>query len=716
MTHALRSSLTGLFLFAVGTAPLLAQTTWYVDVSAAGPGAGTTLDPYASLQFAVDAATTVTGDTLLVATGTYLETVDMRGKDVLVDGSAASPLPVIDAGGAGSAVVMASGESPSCELRGLVLTGGTGTDQGGETFGGGATVLNSSGRFSAVRFEGNQAKFGGGLCVLGGVVSLSNCEFISNQANQGGGLFINAATVGMTDGLFEGNSVTSSGASPFGGGAYVGPNASADFSTVHFLANTSDGIGGGGGGIFTDAGSVATLAQDCAFEMNSPGTFFGAGFGGGVYARANFTARFCEFTRNGTLDPDGVFGGGGAYGGTFEDCEFVGNRAQFGAGIRSATATDCLFTENDASADGSGFGGAAAGSTLVGCKLYDNVACGQGGGAFGSTLENCEVLYNRIVGDDSLQVLGGGVYNCDVTDSSIVGNVATTFGFGFPSEGGGAANSTLTRCIVTGNTADEGGGVYGGAATLCSIVGNFGREDYGGVSRGSYQSCIVWHNFPAAVGQNPTFEYSNVEAFLPVGTGNLSIDPGLFTASGADVHLMAGSPCIDAGSPMLPLDPDGSRADMGALPFDGAWVPEPTSYCRPTLTLQGCFALTRALGPASLGGGVTLEAVGTPPQTFGLFFMGTQPNSQIVPGAGNGPPISLCVGGAIVRTPVLTSSAGAGPCDGVFTKNVTPAELSGAGGQVGGSLYGQFWFRVPGSNPTMPRSAMSDGIYLPLVP
>jgi hypothetical protein len=49
----------------------------------------------------------------------------------------------------------------------------------------------------------------------------------------------------------------------------------------------------------------------------------------------------------------------------------------------------------------------------------------------------------------------------------------------------------------------------------------------------------------------------------PTGTnGNLSMDPAFVAASTGDFHLMAGSPCKDAGDPKR-LDGDGSRADMG---------------------------------------------------------------------------------------------------------------------------------------------------------
>ena len=142
-----------------------------------------------------------------------------------------------------------------------------------------------------------------------------------------------------------------------------------------------------------------------------------------------------------------------------------------------------------------------------------------------------------------------------------MGNLSSgDFGGTFAAQGGGAANSDLESCVVVGNGSYFGGGLFGGTADRCSIVGNFARNSHGGVSGGQYESCIVWYNRPATIGGNASFTYSNVGPMLPVGTGNLSIDPLVITSSGADVHLLAGSPCIDAGSPAAPLDPDGSRA------------------------------------------------------------------------------------------------------------------------------------------------------------
>jgi len=67
---------------------------------------------------------------------------------------------------------------------------------------------------------------------------------------------------------------------------------------------------------------------------------------------------------------------------------------------------------------------------------------------------------------------------------------------------------------------------------------------------------------------NPTIIYSNVEGGYGVpADSNINADPLFTDAEGGDFHLLPGSPCIDAGDPGSPLDPDSSRADIGAFYF-----------------------------------------------------------------------------------------------------------------------------------------------------
>jgi len=69
----------------------------------------------------------------------------------------------------------------------------------------------------------------------------------------------------------------------------------------------------------------------------------------------------------------------------------------------------------------------------------------------------------------------------------------------------------------------------------------------------SAEYCCFWDNDVIA------------DSSVDWGAGNIPFAPLLREP---DLALMPGSPCIDAGDPLLPLDQDGSRADMGAkIPY-----------------------------------------------------------------------------------------------------------------------------------------------------
>ncbi len=62
--------------------------------------------------------------------------------------------------------------------------------------------------------------------------------------------------------------------------------------------------------------------------------------------------------------------------------------------------------------------------------------------------------------------------------------------------------------------------------------------------------------------------YSLSDKTLFPGTGNIYDSPQFVDPWNNDFHLLEGSPCIDAGDILTIPDPDGSRADIGALYFD----------------------------------------------------------------------------------------------------------------------------------------------------
>ena len=62
--------------------------------------------------------------------------------------------------------------------------------------------------------------------------------------------------------------------------------------------------------------------------------------------------------------------------------------------------------------------------------------------------------------------------------------------------------------------------------------------------------------------------YSISEKSLLAGEGNLQGNPKFVSVALNDFNLLPDSPCIDAGSPSSPQDPDGTRNDIGALFFN----------------------------------------------------------------------------------------------------------------------------------------------------
>jgi hypothetical protein len=77
--------------------------------------------------------------------------------------------------------------------------------------------------------------------------------------------------------------------------------------------------------------------------------------------------------------------------------------------------------------------------------------------------------------------------------------------------------------------------------------------------------------------------YSNVGTSTGIvsgdSTGYFDADPRFWDAPGGDLRLRADSPCVDAGDPAAPFDPDGSVIDVGALAFDPVWAPGTERYC-----------------------------------------------------------------------------------------------------------------------------------------
>ncbi len=161
--------------------------------------------------------------------------------------------------------------------------------------------------------------------------------------------------------------------------------------------------------------------------------------------------------------------------------------------------------------------------------------------------------------------------------------------------GGGMVNDdsspTVTSCTFVDNSVDNGGGMRNAVdssptVTNCTFASNSATNSGGGMDNWSNSSpmvtnCILWGNTAPTDPQvhnssscTPIVTYSNVQNGY-AGDGNIDADP-LFLGAPADLHLGAGSPCIDAANgPEAPeLDLDGNpRIDDPDSPNTGVGPP-----------------------------------------------------------------------------------------------------------------------------------------------
>ncbi|MFH1468615.1 MAG: MopE-related protein [Pseudomonadota bacterium] len=211
--------------------------------SGASTGDGSLAAPYDTIQAAISAATAC----VRVLPGTYLENLDLGGRDLEVVGLEGPDATIIDGGGAGSVLTVASGERGAV-LQGFTLRDGA-AEQGGGVFLDGAdlTLLDIDIQGCASVAEG------GGVYVHEGTLQADALRVHDNTAEAGGGIYLDTlTTAGLTSSLIAGNTSTHC----CGGlGAVDG--------TVVTLSNTvvaGNSAGTYGGGLGLETGVVLTLS------------------------------------------------------------------------------------------------------------------------------------------------------------------------------------------------------------------------------------------------------------------------------------------------------------------------------------------------------------------------------------------------------------------------------------------------------------------------
>jgi hypothetical protein len=351
---------------------------------------------------------------------------------------------------------------------------------------------------------------GGGICIFNGITNpppiISNCVISRNTARFGGGVFYVADSMIISDCIINNN------------------------SAAHLTAETR------GGGIYFDGGFSSSIhINDCTIQNNfcesdsSFGSNSNFGLGGGLYIHGRNNGGVlisnCQILTNWSRRS-----GGGIFidlgGADITNCTIKGN-------FTKLCTPGPLLTLGGG---GIGFSTLSNNSVISRCEIYENSGMGYSGGAIRAyhnvnaslTIESCTISKNySFIGVGAIYFAGNLYLKDSIVAFSKSGNHSVH-----------AGNAVVTFCNFFSNDGPDIIGPPAGFGTLTATNANG-------------DSCDV---------------YSNI--FLDPLFADTANNDFQITWANWPIWDDTRSPCIDAGDPAGPLDPDSTVADMGALFFD----------------------------------------------------------------------------------------------------------------------------------------------------
>ncbi|MEM9916557.1 MAG: right-handed parallel beta-helix repeat-containing protein [Bacteroidota bacterium] len=415
--------------------------------------------------------------------------------------------------------------------------------------------------------------------------TVRNCNFVENEAQWGAGMFIsgnttNGNTLTMDSCNFDGNIAVN------GGGAFYLFASIFEINNTTFTANECDfaatGFHDGDLGVMNNCtwtgntsarGGATDLVgflsdvtyNDCLMEENE------GGWGAGLFMQNDLTrvsVNRCSFIKNSTTSG----GGGGLYalGGSIADVK------------------DCIFESNAASTVGGAINAIEDSIntnvvTVENTTFTLNSAGGQGGAINTGNTElivKNSVFFQNFADDDGNMPTGRG--------GAISNNASSYLNATDPAAG--FSESDTARMTLINNTFIENDGTLAGDISQWEYQDDTLKANAVMILQNNifYKSDdVIAPNYAIEAGSpvvisrggnlNFTEFFSGTEAdtslnqYLTDAKDLISTDPMMVDPFGEDFHLMAGSPCIDAGvagPDVLDVDIDGDARD--SLPDIGA--------------------------------------------------------------------------------------------------------------------------------------------------
>ncbi|MCH8150751.1 MAG: hypothetical protein IH830_00075 [Planctomycetes bacterium] len=471
-----------------------AQTVLYVDDDAPPGGDGTSWNT--AYRFLQDAVTDASGggiSEVRVGQGTYQP--DRDELNPLGTGNREATFQLINGVALMGGYAGFGAPDPDArdiELYETILSGDLNGDDGRDF------LNNDENAFHVVRgFTLDPSTVLDGLVIVAGNANGPGHEYGGGFWNQDGSPMIVACTFTQNAANLQGSGMHSTGNPTIEGSSFIGNILTPQRSTV-----SNRGIG-----LYSVGKAVV---QYCLFENNKfvcpfnpvTGCDFFQLRGGGMYSSGDASISHCTFSGN-ILAGMGNAMGGGLYmfGGVATDCSLLGNFSGQGGGafVWAATLIGCLFNGNS-----SWF------SSGVSCSA---LATGE------STFIQCRFVYNDPPAGTTRAV-------------RVLSTVVTVFS-NCEFIGDGLRKTYQGLAIVRNCT------FFGGGLSISSF-GTQGDIDVG--------NSILWNTLISEPSEGTlTVNYCCSNSWAGGGTGNINADPLFVDSAGGDLHLLPGSPCIDAG-------------------------------------------------------------------------------------------------------------------------------------------------------------------------
>lgn len=267
---------------------------------------------------------------------------------------------------------------------------------------------------------------------------------------------------------------------------------------------------------------------------------------------------------------------------TMDSCMVHANRAVIptedyyhtvrGGGIYIGAATIDVTISHSSITDN--FIGLSDGGKSIGVYPPD-----RGGGIYNGsenpvTISNCMISGNQA----NVDWRGGGGIASDVNANMIsLSNCEISHNWTYVNAGGleTSSDADIINCTFSGNYYFAIMCFVDAGWRTCNLLNSVVAYNNSGICFAGGTTCTltIWHcdiidycqNTPAGFGVLDTVNYNgdSCDCYF-----NIFMDPMFVDTANGDLHLLVGSPCIDAGDPVSPPDPDSSIADQGCYFFD----------------------------------------------------------------------------------------------------------------------------------------------------